>query len=234
MKRAATTIIVLLVAAVASAVLSTRADAALRAPQVPVLGGTLQSYLVSVGESINVLTQQEATQSWAHTTSATTAFTIQIENSINANLNSFSLYNSNAVGVPTLFLLVPGTAIPQAFATGTFKPGNLLTVNRFDDLGTFLNSQTFAGVDPTGFSFALQGPNGTFYTQDARNPAGRAQAVAFQGTGANAGTWWLCFDDAAVASGSDQDFDDCVVLMESVNPTPVSSTSWGQLKRRFR
>jgi len=37
-----------------------------------------------------------------------------------------------------------------------------------------------------------------------------------------------------VSSGGDQDFDDLVVLMESVNPTPVTNTSWGQLKSRFR
>lgn len=233
MKRAATTMIALLFVLVASAVLSTKADAALRAPQVPILGGTLQAYLNGIGESINVATDQDATQSWAHTSSATTAFTIQVESSINANNNNVSMYNSSA-GAPSLFLLLPGSFLPQAFATGTFKPGNLLTVNRFDDLGNLVSSQTYGGVDPTGFSFAIQGPNGTYFTQDARNPGGKAQAVTFQGTGGNAGTWWLCFEESAVATGSDQDFDDCVILMESVNPTPVSGTSWGALKQRFR
>lgn len=233
MKRVATTMLAALVATFAIAAFTTNAHAALRAPQVPVLGGTLQGYLTSVGESINVLTDQDATQSWAHTTSATTAFTIQVENSINANLNSFSIYNSNA-GVPSLFLLLPGSALPQAFATGTFLAGNILRVNRFDDNGILTSTQNFAGIDPTGFSFAIQGPNGTFYTQDARNPGGNAQALTFPGTGANAGTWWLCFEESSIAAGSDRDFDDCVMLMESVNPTPVSSTSWGQVKRRFR
>ncbi len=233
MKRAATTLITLLVALVASVALTSRADAALRAPQVPVLGGTLQAYLNSIGESINVLTDQDATQSWSRTVSGTAAFTIQIEQTPNANLNNFGMYNSTA-GVPALFLLLPGSINPGGFATATFKPGNLLTVNRFDENAIPLGSQTFGGVDETAFSFYLQGPNGTFYTQDARNPGGQAQAVTFMGTGANAGTWWLCFEETSVAAGSDQDFDDSVILMESVNPTPVSATSWGQLKARFR
>ncbi len=233
MKRAATTLLVLLVASVASVAFTSRADAALRVPQVPVLGGSLQAYLNSVGESINVATQQDATQAWAHTTSATTAFTLQFESTPNANLNSFGMYNGGAV-VPTLFLLINGAIIPQGFSTGTFKPGNQLVVNRFDHNAIPLGSQTFIGVDPTNFCFYLQGPNGTFFTQDARNPGGKAQALAYAGTGPNTGTWWLCWEESSVAAGSDQDFDDCVVLMESVNPTPVSTTSWGQLKARFR
>ena len=233
MKRAATTLIALLVALVASVALTSQASAALRAPQVPVLGGTLQAYLTSIGESINVSTDQDNTQSWSHTVSGTTTYTIQIENSPNANSNAISMYNSSAI-VPAFFLLLQGVANAQAFSTATFKPGNLLTVNRFDALANLLSSQNFSGVDPAGFSFAIQGPNGLFYTQDARNPGGRAQAVTFLGTGANLGTWWLCFEESSVAAGSDQDFDDCVIMMESVNPTPVNSTTWGQLKARFR
>ena len=232
MKRAATTMFTLLVALLASAILTTRADAALRSPQIPVLGGSLQSYLNSVGESINVNTAQVAIGIWAHTTSATTAFTLQLESSPNAAANNFGIYNGSDAA-PALNLLIPAVITPQGFTTGTFQPGNKLVVNRFDALANLVTFQTFLNVDPTGFGFWLSGPNGTFYTQDFRNPGGKAQAVSFQGTGANAGTWWLCFEENSLAAGSDQDFDDCVILMESVNPTPVSTTTWGQLKARF-
>ena len=33
---------------------------------------------------------------------------------------------------------------------------------------------------------------------------------------------------------SDQDYEDAVLFLESVTPIPVSTTSWGQLKARFR
>ena len=233
MKRVATTMLAFSVALLATAAFTTNAAAALRVPQAPVLGGGLQGYLNSVGESINVLTDQDATQSWTRTSSSTAAFTIQIENSANANLNSIVMYNSVAA-VPAFYLLLQGPAIAQAFSTATFRPGNLLTVNRFDENGILTSSQTYNGVDPTAFSFAIQGPGGTFYTQDARNPGGAVQALAFPGTGANAGTFWLCFEETALNAGSDRDYDDCVLNMESVNTTPVNNTTWGQLKRRFR
>jgi hypothetical protein len=230
MKRTATTLIVLLVALVASVA---PARAALRVPQVPVLGGTLQGYLTGVGESINVLTGQSSTQSWTRTVSTTTGFTIQVELTANASLNEFGMYNGSAA-VPTLFMLLPGSAGAASHASATFRPGNLLIVSRLDALGNFIGQQTFTGVDETNFGFYVKGPGGTFFSQDFRNPGGTAQGISFQGTAANAGNWWMCFEESSVAAGSDRDFDDSVVLMESVNPTPVNSTSWGQLKARFR
>ena len=102
MKRAATTLIVSLVALVASA---TFANAALRVPQVPVVGGGLQAYLISVGESINVNTDQDATQSWSHTVSGTTTYTIQFQSSPNAAIQQFGMYNASAV-IPPLFFIM--------------------------------------------------------------------------------------------------------------------------------
>ena len=230
MKRAATTLIVSLVALVASATL---ASAALRSPQVPVVGGGLQAYLISIGESINVNTDQQAIQSWSHTVSGTTTYTVQFQSSPNAAIQQFGLYNASAV-IPPLFFLLSGSVGPLGFSTATFKPGNILVVNRFDALGNFLSTTTFGGVDPNNFGFYLSVQAGTVFTQDARNPGGLARAISFMGTGANAGTWWLCWDEPLAGAPGDQDFDDLVVLMESVNPTPVSNTSWGQLKSRFK
>ena len=91
MKRAATTTIAWLFVLVASAAFTAPAFAALRVPQKPVLGGTLQAYFTSIGETINVLTDQDNTQLWYHTTSGTTTYTLQIENSPNANVNTISM-----------------------------------------------------------------------------------------------------------------------------------------------
>jgi hypothetical protein len=230
MKRAATTLIVSLVALVASATL---ANAALRVPQVPVIGGGLQTYLNSVGESINVNTDQDANQTWSHTISGTTTYTIQFQSSPNAAIQQFGMYNASAI-VPPLFFLMSGSVGPLGFSTATFKPGNLLVVNRFDALANFLSSTTYGGIDPNNFGFYLSVAAGTVFTQDGRNPGGLARAITFQGTGANTGTWWLCWDEPLAGAPGDQDYDDLVVLMESVNPTPVNNTSWGQLKARFR
>ena len=227
MKRTVTTLIVLLVASVASVSFPSSADAALRVPQVPVVGAALQTYFNGIGESINVLTDQDATQTWSHTTSGTTAYTLMLETS-NAGANGFGLYNGGdaVIGIQPVMAAARSA---DALSTVTFMPGGNIVVNHFDEGGIFLFSVPFGGVDAANFGFALEVPNGPYYTQDARNPGGAARAIAFRGTGANAGTWWLCWED-----GSDNDFDDTIYLMESVNPTPVSKTSWGQLKSRFQ
>lgn len=229
MKRTATILVALLIASS----VATQASAALRAPQVPVIGGGLQAYLISVGETINVLTDQDATQTWSHSISGTTTYTIQFQSSPNASIQQFGLYNASAV-IPPLFFLMSGAVGPLGFSTATFKPGNILVVNRFDALANLLSTTTFGGVDPTNFGFYLTTNAGTVFTQDGRNPGALARGLTFQGTGANAGTWWLCWDEPLVGAPGDQDFDDLVVMLESVNPTPVNSTSWGQLKARFR
>jgi len=140
----------------------------------------------------------------------------------------------NAEGKDFEYPVLSGSVGPLGFSTATFKPGNIVVVNRFDALSNFLSTTTFGGVDPNNFGFYLSVPAGTVFTQDSRNPGGLARALAYQGTGANAGTWFLCWDEPLAGAPGDQDFDDLVVLMESVNPTPVSNTTWGQLKNRFR
>jgi hypothetical protein len=233
MKRQATTLFALFAVLAAAAALPSSASAALRVPQVPILGGTLQAYLNGVGESINVLTDQEDTQAWTKTSSSTQTHTIMFQGSLNAPAHLLGMYNSVAA-VPPLYVLMSGAVGPLGFSTATFTAGGTLTINRFDANGNFLSSTVYAGADPNGFAYYLSGPNGTYFTQDARNPGGLPQAVVYKGTGANAGTWWLCWEESNRAAGADDDFDDEVILIESVNPTPVSKSSWGQLKSRFR
>ena len=234
MMRPATMSLPLLVALAATAVLAPAASAALRVPQVAVLGGTLQASLNALGEAINVNTDQDATQVWTKTVSNTSTYTIMVQNSPGFANHQVSLYNASAGPVPPLYLLLIGNQQILGFSTATFQAGNVLAVSRFDLNGNFLSNQNYNGVDPSAFGFALTGAGGTFYTQDSRNPGGLAQAITFPGTGQNAGTWWLCFEESNRSTGADDDFDDEVILMESVNPTPVNRTSWGQLKTRFR
>jgi hypothetical protein len=232
MKRAATTSLILAFALLASLGLPAESGAALRSPQVAVSGSTLQTYLNSVGQTVNVLTDQDAAQSWLHTVSGTTEFTINFQGSANAALQTFGIYSSSAV-VPSLVPLVSCALGVPSYSIVSFQPGNLIVVNRFDNLGSYLGSTTFPGVDPNAFSFYLDTGAGTYYSQDARNPGGAAQALAFAGTGSDAGSWWLCWEESQVSGGSNPDYADEVILMSSVNPTPVSRTTWGQLKARF-
>ncbi len=234
MNRSATRMIALLVAFVAVAATADFASAALRAPQVPVLGGTLQAYFNSIGESINVLTQQDNGQTFGRTSSTNSGVSILIEQSVNAPGNAIGLYNGSA-GVPALYEVLPGAATPGWYATATFRTAPVrVIVNRFDASAALMSSTTYPGIDAANFGFYIAGPGGTFYQQDSRNPGGNAQVLSYAGTGINAGTWFVAFEDGSVQGGSDRDFDDCVVQVESANPTPVNTTTWGSLKKHFR
>lgn len=234
MNRFATRMIVLLVALVALSASTGVSSAALRVPQVPVLGGSLQAYFASIGETINVNTQQDAAQTWTRTVSTNSGVSLLIEQSPNAAGNTIGLYNGSPA-VPALYPVLPGNALPGWFAQISFRTGPVrMIVNLFDDNAAPVSSNTYLGIDATNFGFYISGPSGTFYQQDVRNPGARAQVLSYAGTGVNAGTWFVAFEDASVAAASDQDYDDSVVQVESVNPTPVSTTTWGTLKTRFR
>src|SRR6266487_4135377 len=190
------------------------ASAALRVPQVVVNGGTLQGYLNSVGESINVLTDQQDVQRWAATVSNNSTFTIQVELAGNAASNTLGLYNASLVA-PPLYQVFPGAATNGWFAVASFRTAPVrVVVNLFDNNAAFVGQTTYLGADRNDFGFYLQGPGGLFFTQDARNPGGSAQALTYAGTGINSGSWWLCWEDLSPAGGSDRDFDDCVMFME--------------------
>ena len=224
MKRLAT----ILAGLVALGAIAGSASAALRNPQAPVNGSCLQAVLNSKGESINVLTDQNAVQRWASTVSSNATFTIEVKLGAFAGADAIGIYNASA-GVPPLYLVFPGAAGADWFATASFRSApTRVVVNLFDNNAAFVGTNTYLGADRNDFGFYLQGPGGLFFTQDARNPGGLPYALTFAGTGLNSGSWWLAFEDA-----SDFDYCNAVLFLESVNPVPVNTTTWGSLKARF-
>jgi len=233
MKRLATMIMGL----IALVMVAGTASAALRSPQVTVNGGTLQGYLNGVGESINVSTDQQNIQRWQATVSNNSTFTLQVEFAGNAGTNTYGIYNASGPVNPALYQCFPGAATNGWFAVASFRTApTRVVINTFDNNASpFGLPATFLGADRNDFGFYLQqNPSGlVLYTQDSRNAGSVAQALTFAGTGINSGSWWLCWEDTTPQQGSDQDFDDAVLFLESLNPVPVSHTSWGDLKKRF-
>jgi hypothetical protein len=217
------------------AMLATSASAALRAPQVPVNGGSLQAYLDGQGESINVNTDQDAAQTLASTVSHNATFTLMIEFAGNENTNALGLYNG-ADAVPALYQVFPGAASSGWFAVASFRSSpTRVVVNLFDSGAALQGTNTYLGADATNFGFYLQqNPGVVLYSQDNRNAGNQPQMLLYPGTGVNMGNWWLAMEDLTAEQGSDNDFDDAVLFLESVNPVPVEPTTWGSLKARFR
>ena len=207
----------------------------LRSPQVPLQTGwdniSLQSYLNSIGENTNTLTQQLDLQYW-QTINGASDFTLVMEIAGYASHNDIGIYNANEA-TPSMFLVFPGGAGPGWSATCAFTTGGHLHVNLYDQAHVFQGSTNYSGVNQADFGFYLSGPGGTFYSQDARNPGGKPQVLTYAGTGPYAGRWWECFEDLPYAS-SDLDYQDSILLLDSLAPTPTRELTWGALKLLYR
>jgi hypothetical protein len=205
----------------------------LRVPQVAVSGTALHGRFVGWWESIDVGRDQLDAEL---VRSSGGSFTMQLELAATSPQTTVGLYDGHAAD-PTLLPIFPGHAADGWFAVLSFRTSPVrVVVNLFDNLATLISSTTYLGANRNAIGFYVQGPNDTFYSQDARNPGGSPQGLYFRGTGLNTGQLWLAFEDRSLESGSDRDFDDAILFME-MNPSglaPVESTTWGRLKRRFR
>ena len=208
----------------------------LRSPQVPLQTGwdgiSLQTYLNSVGETLNTLTQQLDLQTWQGTPLGASTFTIMVEIAGYAGQNTIGIYNAGQAS-PSMFQVFPGAATRGWYATCAFSSGGHLAVSLYDNAHALQGTTNYVGADQNNFGFYLQGPGGTFYSQDYRNPGGKPQILTYVGTGQYLGQWWECFEDLPYAS-SDVDFQDSILLLQAIAPTPASGSSWGGLKSRYR
>jgi hypothetical protein len=235
MKKATRWLVVTGIAALAVAITVSAAFAfGPRIPQVFVADPSLQNYLNANDGGINVHADQVDAQVWKSSVSGNATFTLMIELAGFAPNNDIGIYNSLDPPNPPKFLVFPGAAQAGWFATCHFGPGGALAVLLYDQNAVFQGQNNYAGVNRNSFGFYLDGPGGTFYSQDARNAGGNAQMLTYLGTDANFGDWWECFEDLSVASGSDSDFDDAILLLQSIAPTPTHGTSWGKLKSLYR
>ena len=188
----------------------------------PSLQGVLNDITNDGSSSVNTATDQVAADKyWQLTASGTSAATMIIEVAGFASSNTFGIYDVyNPSSKVTLF---------QGSATG----GDQVAVSIKASGAVYLNNvNTGVVFGGNTFGYFLQGPGGTFYSDDALN-GGVDHMVAFQGTGDLVtlptlfpGTWTpneyiLGWEDLA---GGDNDFNDMVVMVESVKPVPEPTT----------
>ena len=226
-----------LASVVALAALAAPAQAALRTPQIAFNSASLQARLNGFGESINVLSQQNVSLVWGSTVSTNATMTIQFELAGNPHGNEIGIAALNAAGnqVTGLDPVFPSANLASGwFAVASFRPGNLLKVNLFDPSAALITTLSYSGVNRSLFAYYVKNAGGTFNSHDGFNADGKAHALAFAGTGQNTGCWWLTFEDASISNYANADFDDALLFMESLNPTPVNHTTWGSVKARFR
>ena len=217
--------------ALASAVLLT---AATGAHATPINGASLQNIInglyscatcSSVGQAPDVVTGQAAPdEAWAIEASGSSIATIVLELAGYADQNILGVYDINN----------PSSRV-QLFG-GAASSGSSVALS-FDDTGLVYRNFGSTGVSFAGgyFGYYLQTPDNIFYSQAFLNPGGSDQMVSFQGDGDRiklptkpAGIWGpssyiLAWEDLPYG-GSDRDFDDFVVYVESVTAVPEPGT----------
>jgi hypothetical protein len=199
----------------------------LRSPQVVFNTPPLQGYLNIVDPGINVATQQVDAQSWSTSITGNADFTLMLKTGLGQG-DAFGVYNA-AVG-PPLFQVFPAGAVAGWFAQMHFALGNLV-VTLFDQNGIIQGQTFYPGVSASNFGFYIQGPCGTWFSQDSRNGPGQPQMLTYSSLG-NPGDFWLAWEECAFNPAST--FDGVVINVQSIHPTPVKTMTWGSVKHTYR
>ncbi|MDQ3001644.1 MAG: DUF4114 domain-containing protein [Fibrobacterota bacterium] len=191
-------------------------------------GSSLQTILNGITDdgtsSIDVNADQvSADKYWKLTASGTSAATMIVEVAGFSASNTFGLYD--AASPSNKVILFAGAATDGDQAAVSIKATGTVYVN-FANTGVAFSGSTFG--------YFLTGPGGTFYSDNALNADAMDHMVAFQGNGDAvtlptlfSGTWTpneyvLAWED--MNSPADFDFDDMVVMVESVEPIPEPTT----------
>jgi hypothetical protein len=211
------------------------AHAGLCVPQTAFICTGLQNQLNTLGESIDVLAQQQEGLVWATNGSSNSTMTIMFQLAGNPNQNEFGIVGLNAAGsLSGLCAVFPaGDFNTGYFAVASFRPGGLLRVNLFDASATVINTTTFTGVDRSRFVYYVKNSNGTFFSHMGYNPDGKVHSLVFAGTNQNKGSWWMAWEDS-MDPGAAADFGDGLLFLGALNPSPVSHATWASVKARFR
>jgi len=214
-----------------------------RRPQATIQGTGLQDFFDGVGESIVSARDQVDVGLLGSTVSDTHSFSVSIELRTDANGVSSGIYNGYELH-PVLMQLFPATASANWFAVVSYRdaPTRAL-VYVFSADSVLVGATTYPGADRNGIGVYVDGPGGTFFSQDARNPGGAPQLLFYRGTGLNYFAAWMAAEAQPLGTASDADHDDVVWFMNPANEclfcepsdfTPVHHSSWGELKSRFR
>ena len=173
---------------------------------------------------IDVNTDQSSDAFWSSATpsAASSIPTMVAEFTANAGTQSFGIwFGTNTDNIVSYNLLLGGASPNDA--VGITISGNTLDVfGPSSACGTKFNCGTFTNalINPTSFGFFFKpSPNGpTYYSLDQLNGPGRSDRfIAFQDGGTT--NWLFAYED-----GTDWDYNDMAVKVESITPVPEPET----------
>lgn len=183
------------------------------------------------GPKIDTVNDQTGFDLFTNTASSGSVATFMFEIAGNASTNKFGIYNPSGIKAE----LFAGINDVSDGATVNFSGNgdvNVSTIGFAPGNEPDPVIKTYTGFGNI-FGFYLETQQGTFYTQNSRNPNGYQQAVIYQGNnqtklqiaGKQPGDFTdnefiIAFEDLlrSISGNSDSDFQDLVVLVESIKP----------------
>jgi hypothetical protein len=184
------------------------------------------------GGSVSATGNQNAAGEWGvGALPASLVPTLSFEYAGNASTNILGLWSGTDSNNLTMVDLFYGSAVgvnttPDGFvSTATLQwntAGNVLKVGTSDGCGTAVHCGSFSGINPFAFGFYLKVPDGngsytTLFTVDSLNEGGASGALAIRDGSTR--DWAIAFED-----GTDSDYNDAVLKVESLQPVPEPGT----------
>lgn len=176
---------------------------------------------ITVSGGVDAITDQTSFAVFSSGASGGSVATMIIELASNPGLNTFGLYDA---GDPT--------NLAEVFA-GAQGQGAQALISFMANGDVRVNGSVVASNFGSAFGFYLGVPSQMFYSQDLLNPGNNAQALIYKGDGSTVlqipgyhpGTFGvdeyiIAFEEVAFDE-SDKDFQDMVVMVESIRPVPV-------------
>lgn len=187
--------------------------------------------IFSSGPGINPYTGQVTPSSyWQLGGTGASENTVVLTLTGNTSSNSFGIFSQSD---PTQMLKLFAGGATQGYQTSLqyFPLAGILKVTESDALGNTVYTNTVNAAGFTTFGYYLDVPNNnaTFYSDSSLNQDGIAHTVAYAGNGQNtvafnglkflSGEFLLAWEDT-LAGNSDLDYNDFIVMVESVHPVP--------------
>lgn len=190
---------------------------------------SLQSLLAGEGYSIDVNADQVLLDHYWHVSEGTKSgswSTLLFEIAGNKNVNTFGIFDNSGHSLQ----LFSGASDPEDKVAISWSSTGLLSAQLWDynNLGDLQSISSLAfNIDfDQVFGYYLGTPDGPFYSDPDMNADDADQMVSYRGTGVNGlsvGHYVIAWEDLAYG-GSDKDFNDMVLLVESVQPIPEPAT----------
>ena len=193
----------------------------------------LQAAMNMLYAGVNVNTDQKSVGMWGGSTllAPSIAPRLYFEFAGNNASNVFGIWSGTDTSSITSVKIFEGSASGILNASGgsqwagsgtsalmTWDTTGLLTILG----GAGVNNVAgISGINPHSFGFYLEtGAGAKFYSVDQLN-GGNAQVLAYNPTGND---WVLAFEDTSLSNGSDADYQDMIVKVESLKPVPEPGT----------